>query len=112
METIQPRLRIGIAIYSRDWGHIRKVRMNLGLFGGQPSRGIVNQKLFEQVQTIIVEGRDECCRRIAHPFGERGLEVWEGCDSRPVVFGGRTEDAFYVLVRYSVRHGEIFTGKS
>ena len=63
-----------------------EVRVLNSLFGRDTAGGIVDEKSIEKIEAHVVEGGDGRGDVGALPFGERRLEVGEGCDARPLLF--------------------------
>jgi hypothetical protein len=82
-----------VAVAVAVCAHAGKVRVDDGLLRGDAARGVVHQQVVEQIEAYIVE-RGHNGRNVGLiPLGERGLEVGERGDARPVLFAGGAEDA-------------------
>lgn len=55
-----------------------------GGLGGDAARGIVDEHVFEQIETRLIEVSADFDRGVSNPLGERGLEVGIRRDTGPV----------------------------
>lgn len=65
---------------------VLEVWVHAGLLSGEPARGIILQQGFEEVQTVVIQARDECIAFGALPLGERRFEIGERRNTWPRVF--------------------------
>lgn len=79
-----------------------EVGVSDGLLGGDAAGRVVDKEAVKQVETVVVEARNDGRNVGAVPLGERGLEVGEGSYAWPILFGGGAEDAGGVLARVMI----------
>ena len=72
--------------------HSSKVGVDDGLFCRNAASGVVYEQRVKQVETDLIEISDNVCDIRPTPLGERGLEVGERCDARPVLLIGCAEN--------------------
>lgn len=70
-----------------------EIRMIASLFRRYPSGRIVDQHSVKQIQTIVIQARNERLGLRSVPFWEGGFEVGERGHARPDVVVGRAEES-------------------
>lgn len=73
--------------------HTTKVRVDDSLLRRDATSRVIHQKSIEEIETNLIEVCDNVRDICSIPLGERGLEVGERGDARPVLLAGCSEDA-------------------
>lgn len=80
-----------------------KIRVIASCFGGDAVCWVVLEHGVQELQAGRFKVGYKFARRLATPFGECGLEVGEGCHTRPVGFvGGAQESGSHVSICVSL----------
>lgn len=78
-------------------GAALEVWVAAGLFGGDASSWIVDEKSVKEIQSVIIQVGDER-RVLTNPLWERALVVWKGCHSWPLLLSRGSEKPIASLV--------------
>jgi len=85
----------------RTHGHAAEELVLTSLLRTDTASGVEDKKAVEEIYCSFVEVGDEGNLKVTFPLGKRGLEIGKRGDTRPFIFGRRTQDpALLELLRH------------